>query len=478
LPDDFIAKIFKGNSTRLIKSISEYKSKDANADATGLRLKNLRDIETLISVVEAQKELHSTQIYSLCLEFVRGLLESTCPKILKRAFSMMEAALGQLHYTYCLDLFQIMKNFYNTKMTVAAKVVVVGAAGSAGERLSKNTIAKLQPIILSFLTRFFDCYFTRRIDANPTRKLKQETLESIISELNEMFEDFFPLSVILIKQRSHKTRKIAKDFLNRLDEVYEKALGDPTSFLNIVLAGLAGKTSTMKASTILSVAIIWTKRLDSLDRNYVGELLEVILLLVKEKNKETYNAIISFLKAFIKSAAKDLVSEKLGMIMQAIFVWDKTSQMLCKGRVKNLLIKLLKRFDMSQIETLIPEEHANLLKGIQKMKRREAAKKKDSRTFSDGAPEESWLDDNMKTEDFQVIKRQSRRKKVEEIEDDMEDIEMANPYAANGRNIQEKPEVKNLLLKFDQNVIFLRLSKILGGKFPFCGTPDFEFAVK
>ena len=362
--------------------------------------------------------------------------------------------MGQLHYTYCLDLFQIMKNFYNTKMTVAAKAAMVGAAGTAGERLSKNTIAKLQPIILSFLTRFFDCYFTRRIDANPTRKLKQETLESIISELNEMFEDFFPLSVILIKQRSHKTRKIAKDFLNRLDEVYEKALGDPTSFLNIVLAGLAGKTSTMKASTILSVAIIWTKRLDSLDRNYVGELLEVILLLVKEKNKETYNAIISFLKAFIKSAAKDLVSEKLGMIMQAIFVWDKTSQMLCKGRVKNLLIKLLKRFDMTQIETLVPEEHANLLKGIVKMKRREAAKKKDSRTFGDGAPEESWLDDNLKTEDFQVVKRQSRRKKNEDIEDDMEDIEMANPYAANGRNLEEKPEVKNLLLKFDQNVIF------------------------
>lgn len=206
----------------------------------------------------------------------------------------------------------------------------------------------------------------------------------------------------------------------------------------------------MKASTILSTAIIWTKRLETLDRNYVAELLEVILLLVKDRNKETYNAIISFLKAFIKNAAKDLVLEKLGMIMQAIFVWDKTSQMVCKGRVKNLLIKLLKRVEMSEIEQFVPEEHSNLLKNLAKQKRRELNKKKNSRTFGDGA-EESWLDDELNNEDFKKIKLQSRRKRVEDIEDDMEDIEMANPYAGRSSNYEEKPEHKNLLLKFDQN---------------------------
>jgi len=62
LPVEFIFKIFKSNSERLTKSIGGYKQKESNIDAD-LRQKNLKDLETLTAIVEAQSELHSTKIY-------------------------------------------------------------------------------------------------------------------------------------------------------------------------------------------------------------------------------------------------------------------------------------------------------------------------------------------------------------------------------------------------------------------------------
>jgi len=60
LPDEFMAKVFKSNTDRLEKSISNYSNKDdpVNQDT---RSKNLRDIETLTAIIEGQSELHSTK---------------------------------------------------------------------------------------------------------------------------------------------------------------------------------------------------------------------------------------------------------------------------------------------------------------------------------------------------------------------------------------------------------------------------------
>jgi len=96
-----------------------------------------------------------------------------------------------VHYTYCLDLFQVMKNFYNTC------VIVTGNNASTNEnKLNKTNVQKIQPLILKFITQYYEQYFMKRINS-VSNNLKQQTLESIISELNECFEEFLPLAVIL-----------------------------------------------------------------------------------------------------------------------------------------------------------------------------------------------------------------------------------------------------------------------------------------
>jgi hypothetical protein len=88
------------------------------------------------------------------------------------------------------------------------------------------------------------------------------------------------------------------------------------------VAGLAGETSLMKSSTILSLALIFAKRFKSLDQEYIQKLIEIILIVIKEKNKETYKSVIAFFKFYVKRAREETLKKQIGIIIGAVLTWD------------------------------------------------------------------------------------------------------------------------------------------------------------
>ena len=88
------------------------------------------------------------------------------------------------------------------------------------------------------------------------------------------------------------------------------------------MAGLAGETSLMKSSTILSLALIFAKRFKSLDQEYIQKLIEIILIVIKEKNKETYKSVIAFFKFYVKRAREETLKKQIGIIIGAVLTWD------------------------------------------------------------------------------------------------------------------------------------------------------------
>merc|ERR1712096_433272 len=125
--------------------------------------------------------------------------------------------------------------------------------------------------------------------------------------------------------------------------------------------------------------------------------------MIKEGNKEIYNAIIAFLKSFIKMGSKDVIICKLPLILEAIFNWDKSSQVSLKGKVRNLMIKIMRRVDSAELEELVPEEHKSLIKYLEKAEKRNQSKRK---KLSDEIGIEEYI------EDIKLKKTKSRRKNV------------------------------------------------------------------
>ena len=93
----------------------------------------------------------------------------------------------------------------------------------------------------------------------------------------------------------------------------------------------------MKSTTILALAIIFSRRFSQLENDYICKLIEVLLLLIKEQNKESFNSVLAFLKLFGKLASKDLLKSQLGLILEAVFTWDEVSHNASRGIVKNLI---------------------------------------------------------------------------------------------------------------------------------------------
>lgn len=136
------------------------------------------------------------------------------------------------------------------------------------------------------------------------------------------------------------------------------------------MAGLAGKTSLMKSATIYSLALIFSRKFRKLDQAYIQKLIEVILIVVKEKNKETYRSIIAFFKFYVKIAEEPTLRIQLEIILGALFKWDEASQETERGLVKSLLVNIYRRLGSEILFEIVPEAHHKLVKNIEKQERR------------------------------------------------------------------------------------------------------------
>lgn len=77
-----------------------------------------------------------------------------------------------------------------------------------------------------------------------------------------------------------------------------ESLGMLKDFVSMVAAGLAGETPLMKANSITAVSYLFEKFGNKLEKSFVKEVQGIILMLIKDENKEVYKAILYFLKKY------------------------------------------------------------------------------------------------------------------------------------------------------------------------------------
>jgi hypothetical protein len=142
------------------------------------------------------------------------------------------------------------------------------------------------------------------------------------------------------------------------------------------LAGLAGETSLMKSSTILSLALIFAKKFNQLDQDYIDRLIEIVLIIIKEKNAENYKAVVAFFKFYVKRAKQITLKKQLSVIIGAVLTWDETSHESIKNIVRTLLETIYKKVGKEAILQATPEKHHSLIRYIGKQITRQVNLKK------------------------------------------------------------------------------------------------------
>jgi ribosomal RNA-processing protein 12 len=188
----------------------------------------------------------------------------------------------------------------------------------------------------------------------------------------------------------------------------EGGAGCLPELFQMVLGGLAAVTPHMRSASVLSLARLMFQfgqpdetrlresrpeqgglgrrnaaRQEAMSQHVmtmVPQLLETVLLLLREKAREVVKSVIGFVKVVVGIAPTEvlepllplLVSSETGLLLNN---WAHDPKNRFKAKIKTILSRLCRRFGYDAVSALMPEKDRRLVVHLQKVKRREAAKK-------------------------------------------------------------------------------------------------------
>ena len=336
--------------------------------------KGLRDLETVTQMVSVFKDLHTENLYHELIKFLKTLFAVDNERAWKKAANLAQSMINNVHHSYCAGIFEIVTAFFDERLkgikSNRKKRTEVAHTMMADEKIKSRKIKqRLQGIVLKVANEFVKSYFSAKIEElAPTGGPR---LEKVGEELSSFCDSYLPIAVICMKNKSGKTRDQAKSLIFKLDEVFTQITGDNKTLLSMVLAGLAGKTSLMKSATIQVAGLMLEKKDEELETDYKVKIAEVITLMLKDQNKETFHAVLTFLRQYVKLMDSKTLQQQLPDILTALYEFDPQSAQNSTKLMTMLLERLVKKVGEEEVRKSLPENEKNVLRYIRRQDKRQ-----------------------------------------------------------------------------------------------------------
>ena len=189
--------------------------------------------------------------------------------------------------------------------------------------------------------------------------------------------------IICTKESNAKAREAAFDVLVSTARAMSKC-GQLADMFNMVIAGLAAKTSHMRSATVFALSrLLYDFANEGGLEGRLTELVSTVCLLLHENSREVVKAVIGFVKVvsvrFTNSQLEPLVST----IITGLMRWAKDSKNRFRQRIRIVLERLIKRVGYDVVAAHVPEDDTKLMNHIAKMKTRRD-RKRDKNSSSGG----------------------------------------------------------------------------------------------
>ena len=391
--------------------------------------RNLRDLDTIHTMLDAMRDLHTLDLYHEASSLIDALYSSDDERVWKKATAICVGVIKNSHYSYCPQVFAKVSGFYQERMKQlkAAKRDRQSEMQVEEKVKSKKVKQRLQSTILKVANQFIESYFKPMLESDPASPRVSE-------EVATFADTYIPIAVVSLKNKSAKTRDVTKAFMVTLDDLYCKISGDDKSLISMTLAGLAGRTSLMKSATIQMVGHLVESKSAELDEDFKVKLLEVIVLLLKDKNRETFNAVIGFVRTLVKIIPAASLTAILPTLIEAIYQFDSESATNSPKQMTLLLDRIVKKAGEEAVEKCLPEEQKSVLRYIRKQEKR-SSKVKQKRKAREL---EARLRPRSNIDRLNIREGEPSKPDRKPATDAMKEEEIAKP--------------KDLLLAFDANV--------------------------
>lgn len=329
-------------NNKIVNQTNNKKSTDKEINQLCLRLEIISYI--LQSIKNFENDTNNTNLFELLNAFFEKFFFnqkiSNNSRMVKRLIDMFLLILEKISNPY--QILEILNKFLNECKGL--------------EILSAKQKAKVFDFILTIITKNFNNDINNNFD-----------IPACISQLHILVE-----IVSLTKDQNRKVRNLAYEMIGRITNLMTNS-NLFSEWIKMILAILASNSHFLKSASINALARIFWEGRDlttlNLNENFFSNLLletsDIVLLLIKENNKEITKSIFLFIRVclYFNQKNSDLCSKILTVVFQ-----DTTEEVKkeFKVKIRNLLKNLILKSSYEDIKKLLPKEYETLLNYVNK----------------------------------------------------------------------------------------------------------------
>lgn len=305
----------------------------------------VREASIVSALLTAFDDLfRQVEVFTDALGFGQELLECGVKNASKAAFKIFTAILRNSHPSQYPEILTIVQDRVNLfldgkikdhKFDLFALKFLKNGLESIALNFDKKFLAEN---LHKFMEKFFSfIVFNFRNKGAKAR----DSSKSLISLITVLYHDIDPSDIPELQG----SRILNTDFAHIISKGESSQKIDEESFLvSCLIAGLAGDSVYMKSCTVEALAYLFKSLGDYCSHSLIKSSTEVVLLLIKEKNREILTFVLKFLKAVFKKQSKAVLAEDLPLIAEAVFEWDATNTKAIRNKVKTLISVIIRKF--------------------------------------------------------------------------------------------------------------------------------------
>lgn len=141
-------------------------------------------------------------------------------------------------------------------------------------------------------------------------------------------------------------------------------------YILMVAAGLAGASARMISASITALARLVYEFHTALPAETLDELVATMAVYLESPNREIIKSALGFVKVAVVVLDAALVERLLPTLVPAVFGVRAEHKHHFKGRIRHLVERLIRRFGVEAIESLVDDDNKRLVTNIRKRKER------------------------------------------------------------------------------------------------------------
>ena len=421
--------------------LNVYTTKPNGTDEEGHRLAALDTIKVYLAIASTElvTELFDCALSKLKDPNTDDFFKDSVHDIIRLLTEYADTGRLKKFYDMCIPCLKESCRIKEQKKAYRFLEDICGSEKEVCRNFVMQHRSKIQKLLISSATEV----------AKPSRGARLRCLIHIVKihpqlEKTNFLQAIVPEAVVYVKDLNTKCRTSAFQLLNAIAEKFLRNPDHLKEYTNILMVGLAGSQKYCTAS-MLALASITYHYNGSLGVDVVKEILDHACRLASSPTREIAESALSYIKVYITVMPSPIVASTLSKVMEALCAMNDDCHRHFRQKVRDILVKLLRKYGLETISGMIPPSNVILHKRLKNINKLEESKKKTKEIKKSQQPD---VEEN----EFGATRKP---KSIEEVladsEDEFEDTENEKPKKHKKRTsrkeawIQENEEIVDLI---------------------------------